>query len=164
MNLHFEKAAEKYASSYCLTLEAVARERKYLASTKGFSRDSVIAFVRNTEQHNLAQFFALESENVVGWCDILPKKFEGMTHVGVLGMGVLASYRGKGIGKRLLRLTLEHAKQINKLEKVELEVFKTNTAAMAMYVKEGFVIEGERIDSRKLDGTYDNIILMGKKI
>ncbi len=164
MSLHYEQASVKYAKSFGLAVDAVARERKYLASTTGFSEESAVAFVRNIVHRNLAQFYAIESGAVVGWCDILPRAYEGMTHVGILGMGVLAPFRGKGVGKKLLRLALAHAKKANGLEKVELEVFKSNTTAMMMYAKEGFVVEGERMDSRKLDGIYDNIILMGKKL
>jgi RimJ/RimL family protein N-acetyltransferase len=82
----------------------------------------------------------------------------------VLGMGVIASHRGMGIAKHLLRLTLDHAKNANGLEKVELEVFKSNTAAIGMYENMGFVREGERIDARKIDGQYDNLVLMGKRL
>jgi ribosomal protein S18 acetylase RimI-like enzyme len=164
MDIHFEKASLQYAKSFGLAVDTVARERKYLGSPVGFPEESTLAFVKNIEQKNLSQFYAIDGDAVVGWCDILPKAFEGMRHVGILGMGVLASYRGKGIGRQLLQLAIGHAKTVNRLEKVELEVYKSNTVAFDLYVKEGFVIEGERVDSRKLDGKYDNIILMGKKL
>ncbi len=50
------------------------------------------------------------------------------------------------------------------LEKVELEVFESNLPAVRFYKKMGFRVEGRRVKSRKLDGVYDNIILMGKFI
>ncbi len=164
MDIRYERASEKYTASYCAAVDAVARERKYLAGTTGFPEDSTRRFVRNIEKNNLAQFYALDGDKVVGWCDILPKQHEGFGHVGVLGMGVIASHRGMGIGKHLLRRTLDHAKNANGLEKVELEVFKSNTAAIGMYESMGFVHEGERIDARKLDGQYDNLVLMGKRL
>ncbi len=164
MDIRFEKACEKYAASFCAAVDAVARERKYLGSTTGFPEDSTREFVKNIVKNNLAQFYALDGEKVVGWCDILPRQYEGFGHVGVLGMGVIASHRGMGIGKQLLRRTLDHAKNANGLEKVELEVFKSNAAAIGIYESMGFVREGERIDARKLDGQYDNVVLMGKRL
>ncbi len=164
MKIQFVKASQKYVSSFRHAVGDVARERKYLASTTAFPEEESIAFVREIEQKNLSQYYALDGDVVVGWCDILPKKFEGLNHVGVLGIGVLAPYRGKGIGKKLLNLAMRHAKEINNLEKVELEVFKSNKIAIKMYEQAGFVKEGERIDSRKMDGKYDNIVLMGKKL
>lgn len=62
----------------------------------------------------------------------------------------------------LLQKALEHAKERNNLEKVELEVFESNINAIRLYEKFGFQHEGKRINSRKLDGKYDNIVLMGK--
>jgi len=164
MDIRFEKASSKYAVSFCSAVDAVARERKYLAGTTGFPEDITREFVRNIEKNNLAQFYALDGEKVVGWCDILPRKHEGFGHVGVLGMGVIASHRGMGIGKHLLTHALDHAKYANGLEKVELEVFKSNTAAIGMYESMGFFREGERIDARKLDEQYDNVVLMGKRL
>ena len=76
-------------------------------------------------------------------------------------MGVLKEYRNQGLGSQLLEKTLAHAKT-NGLEKVELEVYESNTAAVNLYIKFGFEVEGKRIKSRKLDGCYDNIIQMGK--
>ncbi|MBN1533833.1 MAG: GNAT family N-acetyltransferase [Spirochaetes bacterium] len=162
--IRYVKASERYAASYCRAVDSVARERTYLAATVGFPEESTIAFVQNIERNNLAQYYALDGDSVVGWCDVLPKGFEGLDHVGVLGMGVLAPCRGRGIGGALLRLALEHAKKVNGLEKVELEVFASNTVALGMYQRAGFLREGERIDARKLDGRYDNIILMGKRL
>jgi ribosomal protein S18 acetylase RimI-like enzyme len=79
-------------------------------------------------------------------------------------MGVLSQYRQKGIGGKLLELTAEHAGNKNHIEKIELEVFKSNKAAVDFFLKNGFNIEGERVKSRKLDGQYDNSVLMGKEI
>jgi ribosomal protein S18 acetylase RimI-like enzyme len=162
--IRYVRASEEYIASYCRAVDTVARERKYLAATAGFPEESTAAFVRDIERNDLAQYYALDSDAVVGWCDILPKSFEGMGHVGVLGMGVLAPCRGKGIGGNLLRRALRHAGEVNGLEKAELEVFRSNAVALGMYERAGFVVEGERIDARKLDGRYDNIVLMGKKL
>ncbi|MBN1575855.1 MAG: GNAT family N-acetyltransferase [Chitinispirillaceae bacterium] len=41
-----------------------------------------------------------------------------MRHVGVLGLGVLPAYRGRGIGKTLLSMIMAHARQHNAIEKV----------------------------------------------
>jgi len=58
MDIRFEKASSKYAVSFCSAVDAVARERKYLAGTTGFPEDITREFVRNIEKNNLAQFYA----------------------------------------------------------------------------------------------------------
>ena len=164
MSIRYERASGQYALSYNRAVDEVARERKYLAATSGFSPESSIGLVKRVEEHNLAQYFAIDGEKVVGWCDIFAGYHEGLTHAGTLGMGVLKDYRGQGIGRALIRMTIKHAKEICGLEKVELEVFKSNTAAIALYESEGFAKEGEKINSRKLDGKYDNLVVMGRMI
>ena len=163
-SIQITKSSLRFAESYNKAVDTVARERKHLGNTVGFPLDSTISFVKMFEENNLAQFFAMENERVVGWCDIQPKPFEGMKHVGVLGMGILREFRGKGLGSKLLEKALNHAKTVNGIEKVELEVFKSNAVAIRLYERFGFVIEGERVKGRKLDGIYDNILLMGKEI
>lgn len=48
---------------------------------------------------------------MIGWCDIIPKNQEGFTHVGNLGIGLLAEYRHKGIGSVLLQKPLNMRKK-----------------------------------------------------
>ncbi len=160
----FVLASMEYAESYCKAVDLVARERKYLAALEGFPLESTKGFVGFITANNLAQFYALLDGEVIGWCDILPKGYEGMRHVGVLGMGLLPEYRGKGLGGQLLEKTIEHAYSVNRIEKVELEVFGSNSGAIGLYKKYGFELEGKRLKARKLDDIYDDMILMGKII
>ena len=74
-------------------------------------------------------------------------------------MGVLLNYRGKGIGRRLLEACLSLA-CASGLEKVELEVFSDNKAAIRLYESLGFTPEGMKIRARKLEGKYQDIQLM----
>lgn len=158
------QARKEYVESYGNAVDTIARERKFLASLEGFPLESTRSFVEMIEKNNFAQFYALKDGNVIGWCDILPKSFEGLRHVGNLGMGLLPNYRRKGLGTKLLECAIEHARIVNKIEKVELEVFESNSCAINLYKKFGFQLEGLREKSRKLDGEYDNIVLMGKFI
>lgn len=100
---------------------------------------------------------ALLDEAVVGWCDITPLSFEGMTHVGRIGMGVARVFRGRGIGRRLLTTAVNQAFS-NRLERVELEVFRSNEAAVRLYEAHGFVREGVKVSARRLDGQDDDIL------
>ena len=48
------------------------------------------------------------------------------------------------------------------IEKIELGVFESNTTAIHLYDTFGFQREGIKIRARKLDGRYDNMVLMAK--
>src|SRR5690349_140523 len=97
------------AKAVSVLVDAVARERRYLATTVGFSDESTEAFIRSVMSAKGVHLVALVDDAVVGWCDITRASFEGMTHVGRLGMGVKAGFRGQGIGKGLLKAALNRA-------------------------------------------------------
>jgi RimJ/RimL family protein N-acetyltransferase len=77
-----------------------------------------------------------------------------------MGMGLLADYRGRGIGERLLRATIDAARAAG-FERIELTVYARNVRAAALYRKVGFAHEGTRIRGKKLDGEYDDVHMMG---
>src|SRR6185436_5171594 len=110
------------AKAVSVLVDAVARERRYLAATVGFSEEATASFIASVTAAKGVHLVALVDDAVVGWCDITPASFEGMTHVGRLGMGVKVGFRGQGIGRGLLEAALNRAFRQG-LERVELEVF-----------------------------------------
>lgn len=152
---------EKHIEAYNKAVDLVARERKYLSTVNGFSIESSTWYVNHMISNNFAQYFGFIDNHFIGWCDINPKNIPEFSHVGVLGMGLLPDYRNKGYGKKLLIKTIEHAKNTNKLEKVELAVFESNKNAIKLYESVGFQVEGKRIKARKIDNNYENEIEMG---
>jgi RimJ/RimL family protein N-acetyltransferase len=112
-------------------------------------------------RNNFPQYFAICEGKVIGWCDITPKEIKEFSHVGVLGIGLISKMRGQGIGTRLLENAIHHARSVNQLEKVELEVFTSNISAISVYKKAGFSIEGIKSKSRKIDNEYDDDVIMG---
>jgi ribosomal protein S18 acetylase RimI-like enzyme len=152
-------ARESDAESIREAVMAIAAEKWYLATLDGFSLEETRAFLRRIVEGNLLQVTAFVEDKVVGFCDILPNPAPGFTHIARLGMGVLLEWRRHGIGRRLLEACLALAKNAH-LEKVELEVFSDNIAAIRLYESFGFSREGVRVRSRKLDGRYQDLELM----
>ena len=148
------------APALCACVDAVARERRYLKTLHGFTVEQTRSFLTSLAETGGVQMLALAGDAVVGWCDVMPQPFEGMRHVGQLGMGLVPGYRGQGLGRRLLRETLGRAFSAG-LSRVELEVFASNVAAIRLYEQERFVTEGRRQRARILDGVEDDIVLMG---
>jgi ribosomal protein S18 acetylase RimI-like enzyme len=140
-------------------VNAVTRERKYLAFLRAFSLSETANFVANNLEAGNPQLVADAAGEIVGWCDVRREPIDSYAHVGMLGMGVIAAWRGRGLGERLLRAALEHASAAG-FEKIELSVFATNARARALYEKVGFVVEGTRVRGRKVDGQYDDVHMM----
>ncbi len=150
---------EKYIESYHSCLDSVARERIYLAGVKARPIESTREFVLNNIKNGYPQLIAVSDTRVVGWCDIIPKQSFDFAHCGSLGMGVHKDYRRQDIGFELLDTTIKAAERYG-LERVELEVYTSNTIAIHLYEKYGFKTEGVKHKARKLDGEYYDVQLM----
>lgn len=154
-----EPTVEAHVEGYRNVVDAVSRERLYLVSVEGFPADQTREFVANILGGDGVQYLALDEGEVVGWCDIVRYPSEGFRHVGKLGMGILAEYRGQGLGRRLLETTVAAAPGIG-ISRVELEVFASNAGAINLYRRFGFADEGRKRKVRILDGHVDDILCM----
>jgi ribosomal protein S18 acetylase RimI-like enzyme len=151
---------EQHLEGYWAAVDAVARERRYIGFVEGPPLEGTRSFVREILAGAGVQMLAVTLNNeIVGWCDIIWNPLEGFRHTGRLGMGLLPDYRGIGLGKRLAVETIRSARQAG-IERVELEVFASNARAVALYRGLGFVREGVKLRARKLDGQYDDMVLM----
>ncbi len=157
-DIRIEEWSLKYVESYRECLGSVARERVYLGLIGLPAEEETRSFLGSNP--GLIQYFALERETVIGWCDIRPRTLPGFTHAGVLGMGVLAPYRRRGLGRLLMETCVEKAWKSG-LIRIELEVFASNEIAIALYENLGFKIEGRNVRARYLDGVWDDVIWMG---
>jgi len=148
-----------HAESFRACLDAVARERKFLAMVEAPPLEDVRAFVRGSVERDSAQFVALDGERVVGWADILPSFGHAVSHCGRLGMGVLPGYRGQGIGRRLLLACMDKARE-NGMTRIELEVRADNESAIRLYVGAGFALEARKQNAMRFDGAYYDSLQM----
>lgn len=76
-------------------------------------------------------------------------------------MGILKPFRGQGLGTALMLHLLKNTDLFPQIERIELEVFASNHAGLALYKKMGFVLEGRRRQAfRQPDGRYDDSLIM----
>lgn len=144
---------------YNCALDAVARERRFLrlveAPPLSASRDFVTGNIERGNPH----IIAVTDGQVVGWCDICRDTSTGSEHVGSLGMGIVSTHRGRGIGRALIEATLDAARQ--SFRRVELDVYSSNTPAITLYEKVGFAHEGRRVQAIQIGGQDQDILMMG---
>ena len=151
---------EAHIAGFNQCVDVVARERRYIGLVTGPPLAASAAFVRQVLGDGGVHLVALDpDETVVGWCDITRHEREGFRHTGRLGMGLLPSARGHGLGQRLAAAAVDSARTKD-FERIELEVFGSNARAIALYERLGFVHEGVRRRAWKLDGAYDDDVLM----
>ena len=75
-------------------------------------------------------------------------------HVASFGMGVLASVQGRGVGSALLAAAIDHADNWLNIQRIEMTVYTDNQAAIGLYKKFGFEIEGESKKYAFRNGQY----------
>jgi len=83
-------------------------------------------------------------------------------HTGVIGMAVLEGFERKGVGSALLSSALDLADNWLNLSRVELTVYTDNTAAINMYKKFAFLVEGEAEKFAFRDGEFVNALYMAR--
>ena len=152
--------SEAYFEKLRQVLDVVAREKRFLALTEAPPREHCFDFYRVLIQNGCPIFIALDEEQVVGWCDIQPAFGQTRQHVGVLGMGLLPSKRGRGIGSALIRAAIAKA-WANGLRRIELTVRIDNESAKTLYERIGFEHEGIARGSMLVDGTLHDCYSMG---
>jgi len=99
---------------------------------------------------------------VLGHVSVLTNTKPRMKHSAVLMIAVHPDAHGKGIGKAMLIEMLDQADNWLNLVRVELEVHKDNEAAIALYQKLGFEIEGEKRFSIFKEGKLSSLLLMAR--
>jgi ribosomal protein S18 acetylase RimI-like enzyme len=151
--------AQDHIESFYRALDFVARERRYLSFLEAPPLEQVGAFVLDNISHGYPQLVAVSAGQVIGWCDVVPKPRPIYAHAGVLGMGLLPEFRGQGLGGRLIQQTLAAARAFG-LNRVELSVRENNAGAIALYKRVGFEIEGLQRNATRVEGVYENVVLM----
>lgn len=139
-------------------LGSVAAEGRWLATTTLPPLEKTQAFVASNIKNNYPQFVVEKDGTIIGWCDIFPRDVQDLA-TGVLGMGLVATERGKGYGRALIEATVNAAKEFG-FQTIRLDVRTDNAAAIALYKKIGFEIEREYSRAEKCGGValYDMVL------
>jgi len=100
---------------------------------------------------------AVAGDETIGWLRVEQTPFG----FGEIGMLVARDWRGRGVGSALVAAAIEWARE-HGLHKLTLTVFVHNTAAIALYIKFGFIEEGRRVKHfRRANGELWDALEMG---
>jgi putative acetyltransferase len=83
-------------------------------------------------------------------------------HVGVIAICVDGDWQGKGVGAALMRAIVDLADNWLNLTRLELEVYADNEAAIHLYERFGFEVEGILRRHAFRDGEYVDSKVMGR--
>ena len=118
-------------------------------------------FSKNTYNENAICYVAHALLNTEATCSLSPVGYINVSFTGleseILSFGVTKNYRGQGIGKSLIGLTLKNLAAVN-CKSVFLEVRKSNQTARMLYSSFGFKKTGIR--SNYYSDNQEDAILM----
>lgn len=153
MSSHIVPLAAPHFTQLHAVLDAVAREKRFLAMTQAPPAEETMAFLRQNLENDRPHFVALLDGVVVGWCDVLPVFGQARAHIGTLGIGLLPLARHRGLGRQLMDAAIEKAWRQG-LARIELTVRADNPNARALYERMGFQHEGLQRNGFRVDGEY----------
>jgi diaminopimelate decarboxylase len=155
-------ARPRDAASFVEALQAVAGERRYIATetVTRSARETRKRFRRSWTDLQ-ASIVAVHDGRVIGSLGIRREGFPVYRHIASLGMSVVKEWRGRGIGTALLTEALRWARSVG-VEKVSLTVYPHNTRAIALYRAFGFVDEGRLSGQSKKSYGYEDEVIMSR--
>ncbi|MBH9551927.1 GNAT family N-acetyltransferase [Inhella gelatinilytica] len=146
--------------SFHACLDAVAREQRFLALLEAPPLEHMQGFVSDNIARGIPHVVVRDGDQVVGWCDLIPGWHHTLRHCASLGMGLLPTYRGRGLGEALFKACLARAADAG-ITRIELEARADNEAALRLYRRLGFQVEGTKPRGMRVEGIYYDTIAMG---
>lgn len=104
---------------------------------------------------------AEDAGKLVGYLSAKRGKARRIRNTAYLVVGILEAYQHQGIGTQLFEWLDDWGKDKG-IKRLELTVMVNNYAAIALYHKQGFVIEGVRQEAMYVDGKYIDEFYMSK--
>jgi putative acetyltransferase len=97
---------------------------------------------------------------IVGLLNCRGGKRRAERHAATLGISVAREWRNQGVGSKLMARAIEWARSTGIVTRIELHVFTRNVAAIHLYEKYGFEVEGRLRRAAYRDGEYqDNLVM-----
>ncbi len=122
-----------------------------------------VKYIKDGQEKGFVSLIAVTNDTLIAYVLGFTFEVKRRKHCMSIAIAVLQEYSGKGIGTKLLTELIEQG--IKKgFTRFELDVSVNNPIAINLYKKMGFVIEGERENSYKIDGDFDNDYIMAKII
>ena len=101
-------------------------------------------------------------ERIVGTVTVVTSDRPRRKHAGTIAICVHGDWQGKGVGAELMRAILDLADNWLNLTRLELEVYADNEAAIRLYERFGFEVEGTLRRHAFRDGEYIDSKVMGR--
>ncbi len=147
-------------------VHSIYAERTAFADTLQIPFQSIAHWERKliAPRDNFICLVAVRGSEILGQLGLETFSSPRRRHVASIGMGVKATVRRTGIGSALLTAAIDTCEKWMNISRIEIEVYTDNDAAIALYKRHGFVIEGTCRNYAFRDGQYVNAYVMARVI
>ena len=120
---------------------------------------------QQAQSDNQIILLAFLNDELVGVVNITADQRPRVRHIGDVFLGIKKAYWGNGLGSILMEEAIEWAQSSGSIRRLQLTVQKRNTAAVHLYEKMGFIIEGLQERGAYIEGgEFLDVYLMGQLI
>ena len=129
------------------------------------SEEMEVFLNKQASSDNQITLLAFLNDKIAGIVNITADQRKRVRHIGDLFIVIGKRYWNNGLGSLLLEEAIEWAQASGILRRLQLTVQTRNQAAVHLYQKHGFVIEGRQERGAYIEeGKFIDIYLMGKLI
>ena len=147
-----------------LVRQIIAEPASNLLLSEGefnYTEDEEREILRQCSQsENSLYLVAEEGQTLTGMLHCTGGSRKATRHETTLSMSIAKAYRNQGLGSKLLEEAIAWAKANPRITRMDLVVFERNQAAMHLYSKFGFEVEGHHRHTIYRDGEYLDSISM----
>ncbi|MTI71585.1 MAG: GNAT family N-acetyltransferase [Firmicutes bacterium] len=162
--MFIRKISEGDAGKFLDMLKRLDAETKYMMfepKERKTNEDEMKKKIKETLDSDSLILVVEDNNEIIGYLSVERGFANRIKHSGYIVIGILNSYRGKGIGTKLFE-HLEKWATENNITRLELTVMTNNESGIRLYEKMGFKKEGIKERSLKVDGEYIDEYYMAK--
>lgn len=158
-------AVAKNAAALYLFGETLLRETSFFLRGPGERARSVgemrTVIERFEAQPHYLLLNAWQGPEAVAEAIAMGGDFSRNEKTATVGIGVLAAHGNRGLGRTLMGKLDDFARE-QRLHRLELTVMAHNSVARSLYRDLGYIEEGTKRDSLRIDGAYVSEVMMAK--
>ena len=129
------------------------------------SEEMEVFLNKQASSDNQITLLAFLNDKIAGIVNITADQRKRVRHIGDLFIVIGKRYWNNGLGSLLLEEAIEWAQASGILRRLQLTVQTRNQAAVHLYQKHGFIIEGRQERGAYIEeGKFIDVYLMGKLI
>ncbi|MFN2323820.1 MAG: N-acetyltransferase family protein [Trueperaceae bacterium] len=127
------------------------------------SPGALAARLRSLEPNDGVVVFAVAAGAPVAWAEAYRLGSKRLAHVAMLTIAVADGWRGHGVGTELM-VALEAWAHRARVRKLQLHVRARNQAAIALYRRLGYAVEGVLAEQVAADGGFEDEWVMARSL